>query len=369
MRATTTSAPKAAKGPRRHLRGAALGALLAAGLAPAAWAPAAWAQGPAAPSAAPSAATGTLEAVRARGALRCGVSTGFPGFGAPDSRGEWRGLDVDACRAVAAAALGAPDRVQFVPLTAVQRLPALTSGEVDMLARNTTWSLGRATQQGINFVATNYFDGTGFLTRRGANVTRMAGLDGGTICMQPGTETALAVQDAFRRANRRFTPLMIEQPDQLVAAYFAGRCDAVASDGTQLAAFRSQAPTPADHVILPDIVSKEPLSIAVRYGDDRWANIVRWSFWAMVEAEELGLTSANVRDAGNSAEPAVQRFLGTTGSLGQGLGLDAAWAARIVAAVGNYGESFDRNVRPLGIERGPNRLWRDGGLLIAPPFR
>lgn len=311
----------------------------------------------------------TLDAVKSRGAVRCGVSTGFPGFGAPDSRGEWRGLDVDACRAVAAATLGRADRVQFVPLTAVQRLPALTSGEVDMLARNTTWSLGRATQQGVNFVAVNYLDGTGFMVHRSSNIGRIVQLAGSTICVQPGTETGLAVQDAFRRLNITFTPLMIEQADQLAAAYFNGRCDALASDQTQLAGFRSRAPSPADHVILSELVSKEPLSIAVRYGDDRWANIVRWSFWAMVEAEELGLTSANVADAARSAEPVIQRFIGATGNLGQGLGLDNAWAGRIVAQVGNYGESFERNVRPLGIERGANRLWRDGGLLIAPPFR
>ncbi|WP_372625094.1 amino acid ABC transporter substrate-binding protein [Falsiroseomonas sp.] len=311
----------------------------------------------------------TLDAVKARGAVRCGVSTGFPGFAAPDSRGEWRGLDVDACRAVAAAALGDAAKVQYVPLTAVQRLPALTSGEVDMLARNTTWSLGRATTQGVNFVVINYYDGTGLMVPRPSNVTRLEQLNGSTICIQPGTETGLAVQDAFRRRNARFTPLMIEQADQLAAAYFAGRCDALASDQTQLAGFRSRAPNAAEHVILPELVSKEPLSVAVRYGDDRWANIVRWSVWALIEAEELGLASGNVVAARESQEPAVQRFLGRTGDLGQGLGLDNAWAARIVEQVGNYAESFERNVVPLGIARGPNRLWRDGGLLIAPPFR
>lgn len=323
-------------------------------------------------AAAPAMAQGsvTLDAVKARGALRCGVSTGFPGFAAPDSQGEWRGLDVDACRAVAAAALGDATKVQYVPLTAVQRLPALTSGEVDMLARNTTWSLGRATTQGVNFVATNYYDGTGFMVPRAGSVARLEQLNGSTICMQPGTETGLAVQDAFRRRSLRFTPLVIEQVEQLAAAYFAGRCDAIASDQTQLAGIRTRAPNAADHVILPELVSKEPLSIAVRYGDDRWANIVRWSVWALIEAEELGLTSGNVAAATQeSQEPAVQRFVGRTGELGRGLGLDNAWAARVVAQVGNYAESFERNVVPLGISRGPNRLWRDGGLLIAPPFR
>ena len=311
----------------------------------------------------------TLDAVKARGSVRCGVSTGFPGFAAPDARGEWRGLDVDACRAVAAATLNDATRVQFVPLTAVQRLPALTAGEVDMLARNTTWTLGRATALAVNFVATNYYDGTGFMLPRRANVARVDQLGGSTICLQPGTETGLAVQDAFRRRNIAFTPLMIEQVEQLSAAYFAGRCDAIASDQTQLAGIRTRAAEPAAHVILPEIVSKEPLSVAVRYGDDRWANIVRWSVWAMMEAEELGLSSNNTAAAAESPEPAVQRFLGRTGNLGQGMGLDNAWAARIVAQVGNYAESFTRNVGPLGIARGPNALWRDGGLLIAPPFR
>ena len=311
----------------------------------------------------------TLDAVRARGALRCGVSTGFPGFAAPDSRGEWRGLDVDACRAVAAAVLGQASRVQYVPLTAVQRLPALTAGEIDMLARNTTWSLSRATTQAVNFVVTNYYDGTGFMVTRAGGITTLERLAGSTICIQPGTETALAVQDAFRRRNLNFTPLMIEQVEQLMQAYLAGRCDAVASDQTQLAGMRTRAPDVAAHVILPELVSKEPLSIAVRYGDDRWANIVRWSVWALIEAEELGLTSANIAAAQTSVEPPVQRFIGRTGDLGRGMGLDNAWAATIVAQVGNYAESFERNVAPLGIARGSNRLWRDGGLLIAPPFR
>ncbi len=322
--------------------------------------------------AAPAVAQGsaTLDAVKARGAVRCGVSTGFPGFAAPDSRGEWRGLDVDACRAVAAAALGDAAKVQYVPLTAVQRLPALVSGEIDMLARNTTWTLGRATTQAVNFVATNYYDGTGFMVPRAANIARIEQMNGSTICVQPGTETGLAVQDAFRRRNIGFTPLMIEQVEQLAAAYFAGRCDAIASDQTQLAGIRTRAPNAADHVILPELVSKEPLSVAVRYGDDLWANIVRWSVWAMMEAEELGLSSANVAAAlRDNEDPAARRLLGRTGELGQGLGLDNAWAARIVAQVGNYAESFERNVVPLGISRGPNRLWRDGGLLIAPPFR
>jgi general L-amino acid transport system substrate-binding protein len=251
----------------------------------------------------------------------------------------------------------------------VQRLPALTAGEIDMLARNTTFSLGRATQQGVNFVATNYYDGTGFMVPRRANIARIEQLNGTTICIQPGTETGLAVQDAFRRRRISFTPLMIERVEELAAAYFAGRCDAIASDQTQLAGISTRAPNVADHAILPELVSKEPLTVAVRYGDDRWANIVRFSVLAMIEAEELGLSSTTLAEARTSSEPPIQRFLGRTGDLGPGMGLDAAWAARIVAQVGNYAESFERNVAPLGIARGPNRLWRDGGLLIAPPFR
>jgi general L-amino acid transport system substrate-binding protein len=311
----------------------------------------------------------TLEAVRARGALRCGVSTGFPGFAAPDAQGRWRGLDVDACRAVAAAALGDAARVQYVALTAVQRFTALQSGEIDMLARNATWTLSRATQLGLDFVVTNYYDGTGFMVPQRSGVTTIAQLNGATICVQQGADTAAIVQDHFRRNGWRFTPLVIESLEQMVATYIGGRCDAVISDQTQLVGMRANTPDPAAHVVLSQIVSKEPLSIAVRYGDDRWANIVRWSVLAMVEAEELGLSSANLAQAGEAEDPPVQRFAGRAGNLGQGLGLDNAWAMRVVAQVGNYGESFERNLRPLGVERGLNRLWRDGGLMIAPPFR
>jgi len=312
----------------------------------------------------------TLDAVRTRGAVRCGVSTGLPGFAMPDAKGVFTGLDVDVCRAIAAAALGDARKVEYVPLTAVQRFLALQSGEVDVLVRNATWTLARNAQLGLNFVATNYYDGQAFMVPRRAGIHRIAELDGATICVQPGTSSETVLSDAFRRRNLRFTPLVIEQVNELASAYFNGRCDAFTSDQSQLTGIRSTAPDPADHVILPEIISKEPLSPAVRNGDDGWANVVRWSFFAMLEAEELGLDSKNIeREARDSADPTVQRFAGTTGDLGKALGLENGFAVAIVTQVGNYAESFERNIAPLGVERGVNRLWRDGGLMISPPFR
>lgn len=312
---------------------------------------------------------GTLETVKARGQLRCGVNQSFAGFSAPDPRGEWRGLDVDACRAVAAAVFGDARAVQFVPLTATQRFVALQTGEVDVLARNATWSLTRNTQLGLNFVATNYHDGQGFMVKRSSGVRTIRDLAGATICVQPGTLTEQNLADQFRRLGIRFSPVVIDGIEQVSQAYFGGRCDAITSDQTQLAAIRSTATNPVDHTILPEAISKEPLSIAVRASDERWVNVVRWSVFAMLEAEELGITSVNAREMAASADPNVQRFVGRAGNLGQTLGLQNEWALNVVLQVGNYAESFARNVAPLGIDRGANRLWRDGGLLMAPPFR
>ena len=321
-------------------------------------------------AAAQAQASATLDAVRARGAVRCGVSTGLAGFAMPDAEGVFKGLDADMCRAVAAAVLGDARKVQFVPLTAVQRFLALQSGEVDVLARNATWTFARNVQLGLNFVATNFYDGQAFMVPKKANVRRIADLDGATICVQPGTSTEKILADYFSQKNLRFTPVVIEQLNEVSAAYFSGRCDAITSDQSQLTGIRSTAPDPAAHAILPEIISKEPLSPAVRNGDDAWANVVRWSFYAMLEAEELGLDSKNIeRQARDSADPAVQRFVGRSGDLGKMLGLDNAWAVSIVSQVGNYAESFDRNIGPLGIDRGINRLWKNGGLMIAPPFR
>lgn len=312
----------------------------------------------------------TLDIVKGRGTLRCGVSTAFPGFGQPDSQGVYRGLDVDVCRAVATAVFGDATKVQFVPLTAVQRFTALQSGEIDMLARNATWTYARSAQLGLTFTAVNYYDGTAFMVAKASPAKTARDLNGATICAQAGTETLLGVQDFFSRNRLKFSPVTFESVDTMKAAFVAGRCDAITSDATQLAGIRSTLPADAGYRLLPEVVSKEPLSPAVKSGDDQWANIVRWSFWAMVNAEEMGLTSQNVKAEGaSSTDPNVQRFVGKTGDLGKMLGLDASWAANIVAQVGNYGESFARNLGPVGVDRGLNRLWRDGGLMFAPPLR
>ncbi len=311
-----------------------------------------------------------LDVVRSRGTVRCGTSPGFPGFSIPDSQGVYRGLDVDVCRAVAAAALGDAAKVQYVPLTAVQRFTALQSGEVDLLARNATWTYTRSTQLGLVFTAVDYYDGQGFLVPNASNAAHVRDLEGAAICVQAGTDTQAGLQDYFARNGMKFEPVTFETADQMKDAFTAGRCDAMTSDSTQLVAIRSTMQRAADYRLLPEIVTKEPLTPAVRSGDEGWANVVRWSFWAMVTAEELGLTSANVREqAASSTDPNVRRLTGKTGDLGKMLGLDPAWALNVVAQVGNYGESFQRNLAPLGVERGYNRLWRDGGLMFAPPLR
>ncbi len=316
------------------------------------------------------AASPTLDAVKARGAVRCGTSPGFPGFSLPDSQGVYRGLDVDVCRAVAAAVFGDATKVQYVPLTAVQRFTALQSGEVDVLARNATWTFTRSTQVALTFTAVDYYDGQGFLVRNAAPAAHVRDLNGATVCVQAGTDTQGGLQDYFARNNLKFEQVAFENAEQMKDAFAAGRCDAMTSDSTQLTATRSTLPRPADYRLLPEIVTKEPLAPAVRTGDEQWANVVRWSFWAMVTTEELGLTSANVKEqAASSTDPNVQRLTGKSSDLGGMLGLDPAWALNVVAQVGNYGESFQRNLGPLGVERGYNRLWRDGGLMFAPPLR
>lgn len=311
-----------------------------------------------------------LETVKARGVVRCGVSTGFPGFGLPDKQGVYRGLDIDMCRAVAAAVFGDAGKVQFSPLTAVQRFTALQSGEVDMLARNATWTYARNAQLGLVFTGVNYYDGTGFLVAKDSPAKHVADLNGSTICAQSGTETLGGVQDYFSRNKLKFFPVTYESVDTMRSAFIGGRCDAITSDATQLIGIRSTLPEEGGYRLLPDVVTKEPLSPAVRGGDDQWANIVRWSFFAMVNAEEMGLTSGNVKsEAASSTDPNVLRLVGRTGDLGKMLGLDPAWALNIVSQVGNYGESFERNLQPLGVERGLNRLWSAGGLMFAPPIR
>jgi len=311
----------------------------------------------------------TLDGVRRKGFVQCGVSTGVAGFSVPDAQGQWRGLDVDVCRAIAAAVLGDAGKVRFTPLTAAQRFAALQAGEIDVLSRVTTFTFQRDVQLGLEFPAINWYDGTGFLVRRASGVRSPRDLDGATICLSAGSTTELDVADYFRRNRLRFTPVVMERVEELTNAYFAGRCDAFSQDRAILAAVRARAPRPDEHVVLTDVVSKAPYSPAVMPDDVRWMEIVRWSVYAMIDAEELGLRSDTIEAASARADPAVDRFLGRTGGFGEMLGLDGAWAVRIVRQVGNYEESFQRNLAPLGIDRGINRLWKDGGILYAPDLR
>jgi general L-amino acid transport system substrate-binding protein len=287
----------------------------------------------------------TLDAVRARGELVCGVHTGLYGFSAPDDKGVWRGIDVDVCRAVAAAVFGDDKKVKYVPLSAQARLTALQSGEIDLLSRNTTWTLTRETANGLNFSGVNYYDGQGFMVPKKAGVTSAKQLSGATVCVQTGTTTELNLADYFRANKLDLKPVTIEKYEEVTGAFIAGRCDAITSDASQLAAVRANdTPNPADYLILPELISKEPLGPAVRQGDDQWFDVVKWALFAMLDAEERGLTAANVEAALKSPDPNVQRLLGVTGDLGKGMGLDNKWAYNIIKQVGNYGESFDRNV-------------------------
>ena len=312
----------------------------------------------------------TLDAVKAKGFVQCGVNTGLAGFSQPDSKGVWRGIDVDLCRAVAAAVFGDSAKVRYTPLTAQQRFTALQSGEVDILARNTTWTITRDTSLGLNFVGVNFYDGQGFMVPKKLNVKSARQLNGATICVQPGTTTELNLADYFRAHKMTFKPVVIEKLEEVLNAYFSGRCDVFTTDVSGLVSVRgSRAPKPDDHVILPEVISKEPLGPAVRHGDDRWFDVVKWSLFAMLEAEEMGLSSKSIDQALASKDPAVQRFVGASGDIGKMLVLDTRWAFNIVKQVGNYGESFDANLKPLGFDRGINRLWTQGGLMYAPPIR
>ena len=315
-------------------------------------------------------AQSTFDAVKAKGFVQCGVNTGLAGFSQPDSKGVWKGIDVDLCRAVAAAVFGDASKVRYTPLTAQQRFTALQSGEVDLLARNTTWTITRDTSLGLNFVGVNFYDGQGFMVPRKLNVKSAKQLNGATICVQPGTTTELNLADYFRANRMTFKPVVIEKLEEVTNAYFSGRCDVFTTDVSGLVSVRgSRAPKPDEHVILPEVISKEPLGPAVRHGDDRWFDVVKWSLYAMLEAEEMGLTSKTIDQALASKDPAVQRFVGATGDIGKMLALDNRWAFNIVKQVGNYGESFEANLTPLGFERGINALWTKGGLMYAPPIR
>jgi general L-amino acid transport system substrate-binding protein len=304
----------------------------------------------------------------------CGVHTGLYGFSAPDERGQWSGIDVDVCRSVAAALFGDASKVRFVPLSAQARLTALQSGEVDILSRNTTWTLTRDTANGLHFTGVNYYDGQSFMVPKSLGVTRAEELEGATICVQTGTTTEKNLADWFRAQELQFSPVTIEKYEEVTGAYVAGRCDAITSDASQLAAIRANdTPNPDDHVILPEIISKEPLGPSVRHGDDQWFDLVKWSFYATIEAEEMGITSANVEDMkANSTDPNVQRLLGATPGMGGALGVNEDWAFNIIKQVGNYGEIYNRTVgeeSKLGLPRGLNALWTDGGLMYAPPVR
>jgi general L-amino acid transport system substrate-binding protein len=314
-------------------------------------------------------ATPTLDGVRRKGFVQCGVTTGVAGFSTADAQGQWHGLDVDVCRAVAAAVLGDATKVRFTPLSAAQRFTALQSGEIDLLSRITTITFQRDIQLGIEFPATNWYDGSAFLVRKALNLSSAKALAGATICMTSGTTNEVDVADYFRRNGLAFKPVVIEDLEEATRAYFAGRCDAFAQDQSALAGVRARAPEPGEHVILSDLISKAPYGPGVMPNDLRWIEIVRWAVFAMVDAEELGLTSATIDQARASSDPDVQRFVGGRDDFGAMLGLDAAWAARIVKQVGNYSESYDRNLKPLGIQRGLNRLWRDGGVLYVPALR
>ena len=313
-----------------------------------------------------------LDQVKSKGFVQCGVSQGLPGFSNPDDKGNWTGLDVDVCRAIAAAIFDDPTKVRYTPLTAKDRFTALQSGEIDVLSRNTTWTSSRDTSLGLNFTGVTYYDGQGFLVRKDKKVSSALELSGASVCTQTGTTTELNVADFFRSRNMKYEVVAFSTGDETVKAYEAGRCDVFTSDVSQLYAMRLKLANTADHVVLPEIISKEPLGPVVRHGDDQWFDIVKWVLYGMLSAEELGVATKNVDEMAKSNNPEIKRLLGTEGNFGEQLGLTKDWVGRIVKHVGNYGESFDRNVgagSKLGIERGLNRLWSKGGIQYAPPIR
>ena len=314
----------------------------------------------------------TLKTVTDRGMLSCGVSQGLPGFSSPDDKGNWTGLDVDVCRALAAAIFNDPTKVKFVPLSAKDRFTALQSGEIDVLSRNTTWTLSRDTSLGANFTGVTYYDGQGFLVKKSLKVNSALELNSASVCVQTGTSNEQNLADYFKGNNMKYEVIAFGTADETIKAYESGRCDVFTSDVSQLYAMRLKLANPADHGVLPEVISKEPLGPMVRHGDDQWFDIVKWVLFAMVGAEEQGVTQRNVDDMAKSDKPELKRMLGADGNLGEQLGLTKDWVIRIVKAVGNYGESFDRNVGPsskLGISRGLNQLWNKGGIQYAPPIR
>jgi general L-amino acid transport system substrate-binding protein len=318
------------------------------------------------------AAAQTLNAVRERGALVCGVSRGLLGFSSVDYKGNWSGFDVDLCRAIAAAIFNDAGKVRFVPLDAAARFAALKAGDVDVLSRNSTWTMSRETTFGLIFAAVTYYDGQGFLVRKALNVESAIELDGRSFCLQTGTTGELNVADYFRANNMTYSAVELASLDEILTAYDGGRCDVFATDVSQLHAERLKLAKPDEHVILPDVISKEPLGPVVRQGDDQWFTVVKWTHFAMVNAEELGVSSKTIERAMQSEKPEVKRLVGTAGNFGEQAGLANDWAVRIVRLVGNYGEVFERNIgtkSPLGIPRGLNHLWTMGGIQYAPPIR
>jgi general L-amino acid transport system substrate-binding protein len=322
------------------------------------------------PALAQGTGSATLDAVRARGAVLCGIAGNVSGFSLPDSQGVMKGIDADGCRAVAAAVLGDATKVKFVPTTTQNRFTALQSGEVDLLVRETTWTMGREASLGLLFGVVNFYDGTGFLVKAAAGVKSAKELDGATICVQPGTSTELAIADYFRLNNMKFTPIEIADLQQIQSAFLSGRCDSYSTDSSALAGFRfTQGDKASDFVLLPDIISKEPLGPMVRKGDDKWFDIIRWVTYAQLTAEEDGLTSKNVDTFANTTNPDIRRLLGLEGDLGKAMGVDNKWAYYVIKQVGNFGEMWDADITPLGVPRGINNLWTKGGLEYAPPIR
>jgi general L-amino acid transport system substrate-binding protein len=321
----------------------------------------------------PAQAGPTLDKIKQAGGFSCGVPTGIPGYAQPDDKGVYSGFDIDVCKALSAAIFGDPNKVKYVPLTAQQRFTALQSGEVDVLSNNTTWTLQRDTDLGLNFGPVVFYDGQGFLVPKKLGLKSAKELNGATICVQPGTTTELNLADYFRANKMDYKPVVIEKIDEVYAAFFAGRCDVMTGDSSALAAQRiGRASNPDDYMILPERISKEPLAPVVRHGDDQWHDIVDWVVFALIQAEESGITKANVDDMLKSDDPGIKRMLGVTPGMGKSLGLDENWAYNEIKLVGNYGEIFDRNIgsgSPMKLERGINNLWTKGGLLYAMPIR
>jgi general L-amino acid transport system substrate-binding protein len=319
-----------------------------------------------------TAGAATLDDVKTKGFVQCGVSQGLPGFSNPDDKGNWTGIDVDVCRGVAAAVFGDATKVKYTPLSAKERFTALQSGEVDILSRNTTWTMTRDTSLGLDFTGVTYYDGQGFMVRKALGVKSARELSGASVCTNTGTTTELNVADYFRANNMKYEVVAFEKADEVVAAYDAGRCDVYTTDQSGLYAQRLKLKDPKEHVVLPEIISKEPLGPVVRHGDNQWGDIVRWTLNAMINAEELGVSSKNVDQMKGSDNPEVKRLLGAEGSFGEAIGVSNDWAFNIVKQVGNYSEIFEANVgvsTPLGIARGLNALWSKGGILYAPPVR